>query len=234
MIIPARQDKTRSYELEKQSCVRTLDYGYINDNRKYIKMVELVNIISGSGLRLKGRTILDFGCGSGGFAFLLAEKVGRSGEVIGYDKQEAVINICNKKLTALGESKSENIFAGKLVESISDTFWGEDDFYAFNKKEKIGKMSFISECKKRYDEIDADIVVAKYVLNTYTSHLRRPTGFSTHKTLLNQLERNTKKKGLIVLIDSLRNVPQSPRDLIRSGYKSLKLKGEIIFWKKNN
>ena len=45
-----------------------------------------------------GEKILDMGCGSGTIPFLIAEKVGTSGEIIGVDIAHAMIARCNKKL----------------------------------------------------------------------------------------------------------------------------------------
>lgn len=46
---------------------------------------------------LKGKTVIDIGCGTGLFSFALAEAVGESGRVWGTDVSEGFVSLCNKK-----------------------------------------------------------------------------------------------------------------------------------------
>lgn len=81
------------------------------------------------GLDLRGKTVLDIGCGSGAIAVLLAGQLG-AGKVIGIDVEEPVINEARKRAAAAGLSDKIDI---QIVEPGPLPFEGESFDVVYSK-----------------------------------------------------------------------------------------------------
>lgn len=83
---------------------------------------ELLNILSKNFIKAagftKGMRVLDIGCGTGSFTFLISEEVGPSGHVVGVDKSIPAIERAKQRAHDMGYSNTNFVIADIERESI--------------------------------------------------------------------------------------------------------------------
>jgi ubiquinone/menaquinone biosynthesis C-methylase UbiE len=69
-----------------------------------------------------GMRVLDIGCGSGDVSLLLAEAVGPSGRVVGFDREERTVATARQRLAAAGIANAEIIHAADDTMPAGEAF----------------------------------------------------------------------------------------------------------------
>lgn len=158
----------------------------------------------------EGDIVLDLGSGAGKNCYIIAQKVGKNGQVIGVDFNDEMLNLSRKYQSEISEKlgyKNTKFIKGK----IQDLKLPLDKVESWLKNNPISSLTeliaFESECDHlREEEIlikdkSVDIVVSNCVLN-----LVKP---DDKKQLFNEIYRVLKSEGKAVISDIIcdRDVP---------------------------
>lgn len=219
-------------ELRKRFGGFSSSWSFSTSSFKHFNLIRLLSL-----KRLKGKTIFEVGCGSGGLSFLLSSRIGKrekGGKLVAIDLQTNAIQICNEKLALLRKAKTKEEYEQLLRENIPEEYWGKDDLDSFKKlKAENPDIRFVNKKSGEMQDVNADLTVARYVLNTYTRYYTRDI-YGSLGGFLGSLERNTKKGGRIVIIDGASHMTTFTRfDMKMRGYKARRIGKEVIFSKTN-
>lgn len=95
-----------------------------------------------------GGRILDVGCGTGNWTFLLADITGHKGSVIGIDIDQESISAANEKLEKYHTNESVSFFCRHPIEFITDKKF--DSIVIFNTLSYINEPEIIIEYLKQF------------------------------------------------------------------------------------
>jgi ubiquinone/menaquinone biosynthesis C-methylase UbiE len=158
----------------------------------------------------KGDIVLDLGSGAGKNCYIIAQKVGKNGQVIGVDFNDEMLNLARKYQSEISDKlgyQNTNFIKGK----IQDLKLPLDKIESWLKNNPISSLTeliaFESECDRLREEEtlikdkSIDIVVSNCVLN-----LVKP---DDKKQLFNEIYRVLKSEGKAVISDIIcdRDVP---------------------------
>lgn len=110
--------------LESSSGDVYCDYNWLEEHHS-LKSRMRANIINDLGF-YSGESVLDFGCGTGGWSTLLSDRVGIDGNVLGVDSNSHVIDYCKNKYRSLNKNNLEF----DIIENVKESNF--DSAIAFN------------------------------------------------------------------------------------------------------
>ena len=227
---PKRRREREQYWAKKYAAFNDFVYGYHIESSLHRKLIRIFG-----PWKLKGKTVLDVGCGVGSLSLILASKVGK-GKVIACDSQKVAIDICREKIELMKSSKSIEEFRERLTQEMPEKLWGRDDLLAFREKENVEKnVAFFEQPVEMLPNANAHLTISRYVLNTYTRWATRTDAFLSPNIgpFIRALERHTRKGGRIVIIDRKDYFDfYSLSQLREMGYRRKTIGNEFVFWKK--